>query len=108
MRHSMLQARGIGAVVRMDNWVVRSFSETAKFSLIHVINYILANSVSICGIPAPRLFLMGHSAGAREIAGVAAANGPVRFHLSPTALCSLSNERFLLLPSHCLDCRLSF
>lgn len=66
----VIQRKGIGAVIRMDNRYRYGFlyEKSAVADLRATIDYALANAESICSTREPDLYLMGFSAGAGAIA----------------------------------------
>ena len=70
----LIQRKGIGAVIRMDNHHRYGFvyEKSVVADLRATVDYALANAESICSTREPSLYLMGFSAGAGAIAIVAA------------------------------------
>jgi len=74
MMADLIQRKGLGAVIRMDNQCRHGFlyEKSVVADLKATIDYALANAESICCSRDPDLYLMGFSAGAGAIAIVAA------------------------------------
>lgn len=66
---SHMQADNLGAVIRTDNGMVGGYLTDVKLRA--ALQYARENAFAICGEPSPDVFLMGFSAGASAIAGVA-------------------------------------